>query len=361
MEIIAYIILSYVLSAVGYGIYHFGVRKRSSATQQKWIIYAVLGFSLLLPLGFVHSNPLFYTEKVHTNVQFHDKPVLTKELLTCYTRAKNQDNFCHCEQQQQLNLVQFQKNSYYDTFLNYQYIFGWFALEIAGIMLIILGFKLFQLWRFVYQSEKEIRTIDGKDYTFLINDKNFLAASFRLWKSYIIWHPNLEILSKKEQIAIIQHEIAHLNHKDTWEQIGLNILQIGWLLNPIFYYIKKDLNLINEYLADAFAVKKTGDIKTYANLILKLKANQQFGFVHQIAQHPIQARIIQLFEPQPKKSLFPIWLLLVALFMVTTSWKTAPLVNNQYTDFEEYCHLQKEYHNSGRQLFCKNCLFEDLN
>jgi beta-lactamase regulating signal transducer with metallopeptidase domain len=350
-----------MLSAVGYGIYHFGVRKRSSAAQQKWIIYAVLGLSLLLPLGFVHSNPLFYTEKPHANIEFHDEPVLTKELLACYARSKSQDNFCHCEQQQQLNLVQFQKNTYYDTFLSYQYIFGWIALGIIGFMLTILAFRLLQLRLFIRQSKQEIRTINGKNYTFLITNKELLAASFRLRKSYIIWHPKLNELSEKEQQAIIQHEIAHINHKDTWEQIGLNMLQIVWFFNPIFYFIKKELNLVNEYLADAFAVRETGDVKTYANLILKLKSNSQFGFIHQMAQHPIQARIVQLFEPQPKKSLFPIWLLLVGLFMVTTGWKTAPLVNKQSTNFEEYCHLQKEYHNSGRQLFCKNCLFEDLN
>jgi hypothetical protein len=47
--------------------------------------------------------------------------------------------------------------------------------------------------------------------------------------------------------------------------------------------------------------------------------------------------------------------------MITTGWTTAPIVNQQYTDFEEYCHLQKEYNDSGRKIFCKNCLFEDLN
>ncbi|MFT5832648.1 MAG: hypothetical protein ACI97N_000261 [Cognaticolwellia sp.] len=361
MTTITYIFLSYILSAVGYGIYHFGIRKRSSATQQKWVLYTVLGLSLLLPFGLIHSSPVFYTEKPHTEVEFHDEPVLTRELLACYTRSSKQDNFCHCEETQQLNLVQFEKNSYYDVFLSHQYIFSWVTAGIAGIILLILSFKLLQLGLFIQQSKKEIRIIDGKVYTFLITNKDLLAASFRLWKSYIIWHPRLDELSKKEQEAIIQHEIAHINHKDTWEQISLNILQIGWLFNPIFYYIKKDLNLINEYLADAFAVRKTGDVKTYANLILKLKANPQLGFVHQMAQHPIQARIVQLFEPQQKKSLLPIWLLLVGLFMITTGWTTAPIVNQQYTDFEEYCHLQKEYNDSGRKIFCKNCLFEDLN
>lgn len=361
MIIATYIIFSYILSAVGYGIYHFGVRRYSSVKQQKWILYTVLGLSLILPLGLVHSSPLFYTEKSHIEVEFHDEPVLTKELLACYTRTSSQEGFCHCEEVQQLNLVQYEKNSYYDTFLTYQSTLSWMLLGIAAFVLTLLAFKLLQLVYYIRSSIREVRVIDGKKYTMLINTKSILAASFFLGKRYIIWHPELDKLSQKEQEAILQHEIAHINHKDTWEQIGMSLIQIGWFFNPIFYYIKKDLNLINEYLADAFAVEKVNDVKMYANLILKLKANQQFGFVHQMAQHPIQARIVQLFETKPKHSFLPVWLIVIGLFMVTTGWTTAPIVNKKHTEFEEYCHLQHEYKESGRNVFCKNCLFEDLN
>lgn len=361
MVIATYIIFSYILSAVGYGIYHFGVRRYSSIKQQKWVLYTVLGLSLILPFGLIHSNPLFYTEQPHTQVEFHDEPVLTKELLACYTRSTRQEGFCHCEEAQQLNIIQYKKNNYYDTFLTYQSTFRWVLLGIVGFILTVLAFKLLQLVYFIRQSEQEERIVDGKKYTMLINNKSILAASFSLGKRYIIWHTELDKLSDKEQEAILQHEIAHINHRDTWEQIGLSLIQIGWFLNPIFYFIKKELNLINEYLADAFAVQKIDDVKVYATLILKLKANQRLGFVHQMAQNPIQARIVQLFNAKPKRSFLPVWIVIISLLMTTTGWTTAPVMNKTQTEFEEYCHLQKEFKDSGRNVFCKNCLFEDLN
>lgn len=361
MAIITYIIFSYILSVVGYGIYQFWVRRRVSDQHKKWAIYTVLSLSLILPLGLIQSNPLFFTEKPHAEIEFHDEPVLTKELLACYARTSSQEGFCHCEQAQQLNLVQFKKNTFYDTLLSYQSTIYIITAIIASSILIILLFKLIQLLRLIANSKKEKRTIDGKVYTILYTNQSILAASFRLRKRYIIWHPSLNNLTTKEQEAILQHEIAHINNKDTWEQIGLCLIQIAWLFNPIFYLIKKELNLINEFLADTFAVEKIGDVKTYANLILKLKSNQQYGLVHQLAQHPIQERIVQLFEPKPKSSFLPVWIFVIGLFMVMTSWTTAPLVSQQNTKFEEYCHLQKEYNSSGRNIFCKNCLFEDLN
>ena len=95
MIVATYIIFSYILSAVGYGIYHFFVRRHVSAKQQKMVLYTVLGLSLLLPLAFLQSNPLFYTEKPHNQVELHDEPVLTKELLACYARTKKQHDKSH--------------------------------------------------------------------------------------------------------------------------------------------------------------------------------------------------------------------------------------------------------------------------
>ncbi|MFK7946176.1 MAG: M56 family metallopeptidase [Saprospiraceae bacterium] len=361
MTIITYIIFSYILSAVGYGIYQFWVRRRVAVKHKKWAVYTVLLLSLLLPFGLIQSNPLFFTEKPHAEVEFHDEPVLTKELLACYTRTSNQEGFCHCEEVQQLNLIQYEKNTFYDTFLTYQSTVYIITGVIAISVLMVLLFKLFQLYRLVANARKEKRIIDGQTYTILHTNQSILAASFRLRKRYIIWNPSLNNLTKNEQEAVLQHEIAHINNKDTWEQIALSLIQMAWLFNPIFYVIKKELNLINEFLADAFAVEKINDVKIYANLILKLKSSQQHGLVHQLAQHPIQERIIQLFEPKQKSSFLPVWLFVIGVFMVTTSWTSASLVNQHNTKFEEYCHLQKKYKDSGRNVFCKNCLFEDLN
>lgn len=361
MEIATYIIFSYLLSAVGYGIYRFVIRKRTNAKQQKTVLYAVLGLSLLLPLAFLNSAPLFFTETVHEAVEFHNEPVLTKELLSCYMRQKGQEGFCHCEQQQQLNLVQFEENNFYESLMTSQVIMKQIMLGIAAFVLCLLFIKLLQLIRIINNSEQTIRIINNKKYTILRTEQYDLAASFRLWKSYIIWNPALDKLTKIEQESILQHEIGHLNHLDTFEQIGLNLVQTAWFFNPIFYVLKKELHLINEFMADAFAINKIGDKRKYANLILELKATQQTGFLHHVAQHPIEKRIIHLLTPEPKTNRVPLFLLLISVLMFTASWSAAPIMNQQTTQFEEYCHLQKENQITGKAVFCKNCLFEDLN
>jgi hypothetical protein len=361
MEIATYIIFSYLLSAIGYGIYRFVIRKRSNAKQQKTVLYAILGLSLLLPLAFLNSAPLFFTEKSHEAIEFHDEPALTKELLACYMRQKAQDGFCHCEQKQQLDLVQFEKNNLYETALSYQTVIQQVSFGIAAFVLILLFIKLLQLIRIIKNSEESIRIINNKKYTILRTEKYDLAASFRLWKGYIVWNPELDKLSQTEQDAILQHEVGHLNHFDTFEQIGLNLIQAAWFFNPIFYVLKKELHLINEFMADAFAIHKIGNKRTYATLILRLKATQQTGFLHHVAQHPIEKRIRHLLTPEPKTNRIPFFLLLTTVLMLTVSWSAAPVINGQNTQFEEYCHLQKENQTTGKAIFCKNCLFEDLN
>ncbi len=361
MEIATYIIFSYLLSAVGYGIYHFAIRKRSNTKQQKLILYAVLGFSLLLPLGFLNSTPLFFTEKPHEAIEFHDEPVLTKELLSCYMRQKAQEGFCRCEEEQQLDLVQFEENNFYETVLSYQSIIQYITIGIAAFVFSLLLLKLFQLVIIIRTSKQVSQYINGKEYIILKTQKYDLAASFRLYKSYIIWNPELDKLPQKEQEAILQHEIGHLNYFDTFEQIVLNCIQMIWFLNPIFYFLKKELHLINEFMADAFAIDKIRDKRTYANLILNLKATQQKGFLHHLAQHPIEKRIVRLLSPEPKKKNFTSFIVLIGFLMLTISWSAAPIINQQSTQFEEYCHLQKENETTGKAVFCKNCLFEDLN
>ena len=220
MEIATYIIFSYLLSAIGYGIYWFVLRKRSSSKQQKIVLHTILGLSLLLPLGFLNSAPLFFTEKPHEAIEFHDEPVLTKELLACYMRQKAQEDFCRCEQEQQLDFVQFEENNLFETVLSYQVIIQRIMLGIAAFVLGLLLLKLLQLIRIIKKSEQNSLIINDKKYIVLRTSEYDLAASFRLWNRYIIWNPELDKLSKIEQESILQHEIGHINHFDTFEQIG---------------------------------------------------------------------------------------------------------------------------------------------
>jgi len=105
-----------------------------------------------------------------------------------------------------------------------------------------------------------------------------------------------------------------------------------------------------------------GNPKGYANLLIKLKEQQSVGLMQQVGTHPFKARILALFHP-PKtasKHLLLGFVMLITVFMSAISVGSAPIVNQQSVEFEEYCCLQNEYEHTGKEVFCKSCLLEDL-
>ena len=55
------------------------------------------------------------------------------------------------------------------------------------------------------------------------------------------------------------------------------------------------------------------------------------------------------------------FLLLTTFLMLMVSWSAAPIINQQNTKFEEYCHLQKENQTTDPiKESLKNLNFEDL-
>ncbi len=354
------LIFSYLLSIVGFLVYYFGMRKHSTAWQRKFALYAIVGLSIALPFYFIHQTPtIFKTEIAHDQLTFHDEPLTTKDLLKCYKKARTQENFCHCEQTQQADMVLYQQNPYFDTMRQAKAPLWWFFSGIVGILILMLLLKMIYLEYLIKTSNHYKKRINGQIYIFLTHPKSLSPASFQLRKAYIVWNDGLNDLPLNEQEAIIQHEIAHLNNKDTWEHIFLHFIQMGWFINPVYYAVKRELNLINEYLADAFAVQKLGDAKLYAKLLIQMKERQQFGLLSQFGQHPFKSRIKAILQPTVSSKFIPLFIGLI-LTMIVVSAQIAPYFNAQSIQFEEYCHLQDEYHKSGKKEYCKSCLFEDV-
>lgn len=360
--ILLYLLFSVLLSGVGFLLYHFWLKKQGSIWQRKYFIYTIIAISLIMPIFLLETVPLFETNVPHTNVEFHNEPIVDAKLLACYARVSTQEGFCHCERLQQINLVKYKSNAFYDTWLQLQMPFLWGWLAIAGVLFLFLVGKIFRLIQFVQRYPKEHRLINEKSYYLLSTVDHPVAASFCLWNGYILWHPKLNLLSPIEQAAILQHEVAHINHRDTFELIGLGLLKMVWFMNPVFYWIKQELELLNEYLADAYAVKQTGNVKLYATLLIKLKEQQKLMLAYGFNQSPLRSRILTLFKKQPpKRHLFLPFLFTICISMALTGFSAAPYLNQKCGNFEEYCYLKNEYQASGKSLFCRNCLYEDLN
>ena len=90
-------------------------------------------------------------------------------------------------------------------------------------------------------------------------------APFSFFKS-LFWKNSIPIQSDLGR-QILKHEMVHIEQKHSWDKIFLEIITALFWFNPFFYLIKKEINLIHEYLADKKALKNS-DTKAFAQMLL---------------------------------------------------------------------------------------------
>ena len=61
--------------------------------------------------------------------------------------------------------------------------------------------------------------------------------------------------------------MVHIEQKHSYDKIFIEIVTAVFWFNPFFYLIKKEINLIHEYLADNKAVRQS-DTKAFAQMLL---------------------------------------------------------------------------------------------
>ncbi len=363
--ILIFIILSSLLSLAGFSIYTAYLKKVFSPRDRKIYLHSLIGMSLILPLLIIITLPDFQFEHAAHSINpfLHDDSWrLNQELATCYNLAVNEKEFCNCQDLEQNNLILYKEDYFFNSIIPVIGVVKWFFVLTACSIFLLLISRIVYLLKIVKKSRIEERDIEGTTYHILHYDGELMAASFRLFRKYIVWKPNLRLLSEKEQQAILMHEIAHLRNKDTWELIGVNILQVLWLLNPVYYKLKKEMSLLNEFLADQFAVDKIGDRLNYASMLIKLKEHQQFGLVTQFGDSSLTLRIKELLDPTPSKikNIFPLMIGISSLLFVTGFMSATPL-HQQEQAFEQYQYIQSQYKETGKTYFCKTCLYEEIN
>ncbi len=104
---------------------------------------------------------------------------------------------------------------------------------------------------------------------------------------------------KGEQVldAVIQHEVAHIEMQHSRDKVLFVVLQALFWFNPFVYLYHKEMELVHEFEADAFATQEIPTDEYVAKLI-ETVANHQTPtlLVHHFFHHPIKTRITMLYK-----------------------------------------------------------------
>ena len=113
--------------------------------------------------------------------------------------------------------------------------------------------------------------------------------------NYIFWNNNIDIETATGK-QIFKHEVAHVQEKHTYDKLFVNIALIFFWCNPIYWLIRKELNMIHEFIADKKALEDS-DTSAFAAMILQATYPQhRFQLTNNFFYSPIKRRLAMLVK-----------------------------------------------------------------
>ncbi len=153
-----------------------------------------------------------------------------------------------------------------------------------------------------------IEKIDGID---LIRTED-KSAPFSFFRT-IFWNAHIDISSSNGK-RILKHELAHVEERHSHDKMFVNIILIFFWCNPVFWLLRKELNLVHEFCADGKAVED-GDPAAFSAMILQVTHPQQyFELTNNFYYSPIKRRLFMLTKHNKKVNSFSRLLVLPLAF-----------------------------------------------
>lgn len=168
----------------------------------------------------------------------------------------------------------------------------WFSIYVVGLILFCIKLML-DLVRLQRQSHaKRVEHFNGfKIYT-VAGEISPFSFFNRIWIS--------EIITGEDRKLIIRHECNHAMQKHSLDIIYYKLIEILAWFNPAVYLFRKELQLVHEVQADAFA--KNENLSAYAELLVNATFNVSriSGLEHTFFQSSFtKYRLMQLTQTKP--------------------------------------------------------------
>lgn len=110
---------------------------------------------------------------------------------------------------------------------------------------------------------------------------------------YIFWNHHIDVNSDTGK-KIFLHELVHVHEKHSADRLLMNIVLIFFWCNPFFWLIRREMNMIHEFIADIKTVEDS-DTGAFAAMILHATYPQQvFGLTSNFFNSSIKRRLLML-------------------------------------------------------------------
>ncbi|MBC7936253.1 MAG: N-acetylmuramoyl-L-alanine amidase [Rhizobacter sp.] len=279
-----YLIKVILCSAVLFGYYHLFLRNKVYHAYNRFYLLAVTGISLAVPL--LNFNLLLNGSDAST------QPI---QLLQA---VNNSDEFLE-------EIVVYTQQTYLTTSQLLLLLY-----TVVSVVMLALLVKVFLQIFYILRTNSSRQL---HDVVFVQSDAKGTPFSFF---KFIFWNKAIDINTPTGR-QIFAHELAHVREKHSADKLYINLLLIVFWINPIFWFIKKELNLIHEFIADRKAVADNDAGALAAMIVQSAYPHHSYLLTSHFFYSPIKRRLKMLTKYNKKAGyLYRILALPVILFLV---------------------------------------------
>ena len=297
----AYYLLKIIIcSGILYGYYLIALRDKIFHKWNRFYLLAAVVLSLAAPL--IKINIWQKSDEPKTQV-IHFLQVVNSNDEIVYEYTKN--------------------NSYFK--MNASDLAAFIYVITSGFLLAFLIQTLYKINRLKNKYQQTVLA----GINFINTDANGTPFSFF---NNIFWNDKIDINTQTGK-QIFRHEVVHVQEKHSYDKIFINIILIFFWINPFFWLIRKELNIIHEFIADKKALEDS-DTAAFAAMILQATyPQQQFTITNNFFYSPLKRRLLMLTKNKNPKISYASRLLVLPLaalvfFAFAIKMKTISSINN---------------------------------
>jgi N-acetylmuramoyl-L-alanine amidase len=172
--------------------------------------------------------------------------------------------------------------------------FDWSGLVYWGYALVAgwLGFVFLRELGFITRLYRRYPRERKGDLLFLVTREPGTPFSFL---KTIFWNAEINPESVEGR-QMLRHELVHVRQRHTLDLLLLRVLMILFWVNPVFYFIYRELRTLHEFEADSYAMDGEDRFAYAELLVLQTLEVRQGGLFHSFFSSSIKRRITMITQ-----------------------------------------------------------------
>lgn len=172
----------------------------------------------------------------------------------------------------------------------------WLLMMYVAISILLLLFVVFSIRKiFLIIRTHSIQWVEEIKFV----NTNAQGTPFSFF-NFIFWNNEIDLSTETGQ-QIFEHELVHVKEKHTLDKLMIQLVLIIFWCNPFFWLIRRELQLVHEFIADKKAVGEHGAAALAAMILNSSYPSRFNSLTNQFFQTSIKRRLAMLTKIQNVK------------------------------------------------------------